>query len=113
MNSASWASYQSSLPIEARAGGEPDDDPSPVGRHDHEPARYVLVEWFGRFVRWTEEWSNYDPVTDSYITETVILEETIPVHRWFPAERWAWKHALAWQAAMKKRYGSATIEEVF
>jgi len=26
MNSGSWASYQSALPPEARAGGEPDDD---------------------------------------------------------------------------------------
>jgi hypothetical protein len=27
MKSGSWSSYQSALPIEARAGGEPDDDP--------------------------------------------------------------------------------------
>lgn len=26
MNSGSWSSYQSALPIEARSGGEPDDD---------------------------------------------------------------------------------------
>jgi hypothetical protein len=100
MNSASWASYQSPLPPETRAGGERDDDEQAPGRHDHEPPRAVYVEWFA------------DVPCRDFATGAIEWHQA-PVSRWFPAERWAWKHAVAWRDAMAKRHGAATIEEDF
>jgi hypothetical protein len=113
MNSGSWASYQSALPIETRAGGEPDDDQPKPGRHDHEGPAYLLVEWFQpvtfRVANMIHDDHGDFVEHDTGRTET----ENAPVHRWFPTERWAWKHAEAWRAAMAKRHRSARIEEVF
>jgi hypothetical protein len=111
MNSGSWASYQSALPIEAR-GGEPDDDAPAPGRHDNEPPDCVVVEWFQPFEH-EEVWSEYEPATESYRDVAVRTGYSAPVGRWFPAESWAWKHATAWRDAMARRWGHATIEAVF
>jgi hypothetical protein len=77
-----------------------DDDPEPVGRHDHEPPYAVYVVWFDEA-----------KVRDYYSGETSF--ETVQCKRWFPASSWAWKHVLAWKAAMEKKYGHASIEEDF
>jgi hypothetical protein len=57
MKSGSWSSYQSALPPEARAGGEPDDEPHVGDTRDlwrlaqHNPTvRGILTAWqVGRF----------------------------------------------------------------
>ncbi len=66
MKSGSWASYQSALPLEARAGGERDDDaPSPhVLRPDLEKptARIVSLPIYrGYPVPWFVSWINGVP----------------------------------------------------
>lgn len=99
MQSGSWSSYQAALPPEARAGGEPDDE-GPMGRHDHEPPREILVLW-------------YRPVAcRDYATGEVEML-TAQFGRAFGAERWRWRHVLAWRDAMARRYGHAEIKEVF
>jgi len=100
MKSGSWASYQSALPNEARAGGEPDDEPQKVGRHDHEPPYAVAVCWMGSF-QWPDDENGPVP------------PQPVPVGRIFGAEKWRWKHILAWKAAMTRRHGYAWIEELF
>lgn len=79
---------------------ERDDEPEPVGRHDHEGPHSVFVVWFDE-----------EAVRDYYGGEVTF--ETVQCGRWFPAERWAWKHALAWKRAMEIRHGHAGIEEEF
>ncbi len=95
MTSGSWSSFQSALPMEARLGGEPDEEPPVRGRHDHEPPVAIAVVWMGEFV-WDDG-----------------LVMPVPVGRVFGAEPWRWKHIQAWLAAMKKRHGHAWIEESF
>jgi hypothetical protein len=112
MKSGSWASYQSALPPEARSCGERDDEPEPVGRHDHEGPSHVVVEWFVP-LEYDETMTEYDPTADTHRQVVVRMSHDVPVGRWFPAERWAWKHAMAWRDAMARKFGHATIEEVF
>lgn len=47
MKSGSWSSFQSALPIEARAGGEPDDGvgPNPAPAPTTLQALEQLLEW--------------------------------------------------------------------
>lgn len=100
MKGGSWASYQAALPIEARAGGEPDDEPTekyPTG-----PPSAVIVAWFEP-VEWDEEMDGV----------MVRVRQDAPVGRWFSSESWAWKHIMAWKAAMERRHGHAWIEEVW
>lgn len=49
MKSGSWASYQSALPVEARAGGEPDDEPLPTTIPASPVPGERFVEVHGRF----------------------------------------------------------------
>lgn len=112
MKSDSWASYQSALPPEARAGGEPDDGPEPAGRHDREPPAYLIVTWFASVP--CDEWRmECDPEAGTYAAVLVRSTVEAPVGRWFPAEGWAFKHAAAWRDAMARRHGWAAVEEVF
>lgn len=111
MSSGSWASYQAALPIEARVGGEPDDEPSQPRRLRCEGPSALYVEWFEEFT-YPDTAIEYDPATGTYRDVAFANGYRAPVGRWFPAERWAWKHAVAWRDAMTKRHGHATIENV-
>ncbi len=72
MKSGSWSAYQSALPPEARAGGEPDDDPPrrTIPETVVPEQRYAQAAPHGR-------WDVYDWVWDGEPEQSALVPEMV------------------------------------
>lgn len=93
MQSGSWASYQAALPLEARAGGEPDDD---------DKSGLISLP-AGYSVEWLHEELCGDGEVHTVRSMRCFLGES------HGGDALAWRAAVWWEAAMLRRHGKGNV----
>lgn len=92
MKSGSWSSYQAALPVEARSGGEPDDDGPLLP-----PPSFITVCWI----------SGQEEIAVDEGDFVSFHQVPIGGSRTFPM--FMHKASSRWFAAMAERYGKANV----